>query len=82
MRRVFAARETTIRASAIMGGIDIIVDAQTRVLVNGAGIMGAFEQDRDRVEPELGPDSPVVRVTGFALMGAVTVKRRGPAERE
>ena len=72
----FTARETVIRAYTIMGGIDVRVNATTRVVVDGIGIMGGFEQSRDRVEADLGPDSPVVRVTGFALMGGVTVSRR------
>ncbi len=72
----FAARETVIRAYTIMGGVEVLVNASTRVVVDGIGIMGAFEQARDRVVPELRPDSPIVRVTGFALMGGVTVSRR------
>jgi hypothetical protein len=38
--------------------------------------MGGFDQVRDKVAPELGPDSPIVRVNGFALMAGVTVQRR------
>lgn len=74
----FAAREVTIVANTIMGAVDIVVDAHTVVVVDGVGLMGSFEQGRDRVEAQLSPDSPVVRVTGFALMGAVTVVRKGP----
>lgn len=74
----FAARETTIYANAIMGGIDIYVDAHTHVIVEGVGIMGAFDQGRDKVEPQVTADSPVVRVKGIALMAGVTVTRKGP----
>jgi hypothetical protein len=74
----FASREVTIVANTIMGAVDIVVDAHTVVVVDGVGLMGSFEQGRDRVEAQLGPDSPVVRVKGFALMGAVTVVRKGP----
>ena len=72
----FTTRETVIRAFGIWSGIDIYVNAYTRVIVDGVGIMGAFDQARDKVQPELGPDSPLVRVTGFALMAGVTVQRR------
>jgi hypothetical protein len=75
---VFTARETVIRAFAFWGGIDIYVNAGTRVVVDGVGVMGGFEQTRDKVDPEVGPDSPVVRVTGVALMAGVTVQRRPP----
>ena len=78
----FVSRETVIRAYAIWAGINVYVNAQTRVVVDGIGIMGAFDQARDRVEADLGPDSPVVRVTGLALMAGVTVQRRPmPGER-
>ena len=73
---VFGADEVVITAVAIMGGIDIYVNARTRVSVEGVGIMGAFDQARDKVEPQIGPDSPTVRVRGLALMAGVTVKRR------
>ena len=76
----FTTRETVIRAFGIWSGIDIYVNAHTRVIVDGVAIMGAFDQARDKVQPELGPDSPLVRVTGFALMAGVTVQRgRCPA---
>ena len=73
---VLTSRETVINAYAIWGGIDVYVNAHTRVIVDGVGIMGDFSQARDKVEAEIGPDSPVVRVTGFALMAGVTVQRR------
>jgi hypothetical protein len=44
--------------------------------VEGVGIMGGFDQARDKVEAQIGPDSPTVRVKGVALMAGVTVKRR------
>jgi hypothetical protein len=72
----FTTRETVIRAFGIWSGIDIYVNAHTRVIVDGVAIMGGFDQARDQVQPELGPDSPLVRVTGFALMAGVTVQRR------
>lgn len=72
----FTARETVIHAYAIWAGIDIYVNANTRVVVDGVGIMGAFDQGRDKVKPDLGPDSPLVRVDGFALMAGITVQRR------
>jgi len=78
----FTSRETVVHAYAIWSGIDIYVNAHTRVIVDGVGIMGAFDQARDKVAPELGPDSPLVRVSGFALMAGITVHRKPmPGER-
>ncbi len=74
----FAARETTIQVNALMAGVDIYVDARTHVIVEGVGIMGAFEQGRDKVPAELTADSPVVRVKGVAVMAGVTVTRKPP----
>jgi hypothetical protein len=70
------SRETVIYANAIWAGIDIIVNAHTHVIVDGIGIMGGFEQARDKVAPAIGPDSPVLRVKGFALMAGVSVQRK------
>ena len=71
-----AAPEVVITANAIMGGIDIVVNQWTRVSVEGVGIMGDYSQARDKVAPEIGPQSPLVRVKGLALMGGVTVRRK------
>lgn len=73
---VFSAREVVINAHAVMGAVDVHVNAGTQVIVEGIGIMGAFEQDRDRVPAAYDASSPVVRVKGLALMGAVTVTRK------
>jgi hypothetical protein len=73
---VFTAPEVVIIAATVMGGIDVLVNEHTKVVVEGVGIMGAFDQARDRVEARLDESSPVVRVKGVALMGGVTVTRR------
>jgi len=46
------------------------------VIVEGMGIMGTFEQGRDRVAPTHDAGAPIVRVKGVALMGAVTITRK------
>lgn len=74
-RARFASRFTTITATAIMGGIDIIVPDDIQVEVTGIGFMGAFESQGDaQLEPD--PDGPVVRINGLAFWGGVSVKRR------
>jgi hypothetical protein len=74
----FESREVTINANAVMGEVKVIVNAGTAVVVQGAGIMGEFDEQRAKVpfDPEQG--GPVVRVRGFALMGSVHVQRKGP----
>ena len=72
----FAERDITITANAIMAEVKVIVDAGTNVVLSGVPIMGEFHQAQDKVAPQLGPESPVVRVRGLALMGSVTVQRQ------
>jgi hypothetical protein len=73
---VFASREVTINAVAIMAGIDVVVNPSTRVIVDGVGVMGDFSQSRDKAPAALSADSPVVRVRGMALMAGVNVVRK------
>jgi hypothetical protein len=72
----FTTPEVVINASAIMGSVSVIVNARTGVVVEGVGVMGSYAETRARVQPELGPGSPVVRVRGLALMGSVDVSRK------
>ena len=75
----FTAQETVINALALMGGIDIIVPDDVRVIDNGVGIMGGFGiEDHPSCTSsgtELPADAPVVRVRGLALMGGVGIIR-------
>lgn len=70
----FAQDETTINAYALMGGIEIIVPEDVTVRVEGFGFMGAFEDITHKGAPTI-PGGPVVRITGFAMMGGVEVRR-------
>ncbi len=78
----FTAPEVTVNASAVMGDVKIIVDAGTRVVVDGVAIMGDFCEQRAKVPFEPAAAGRVVRVRGVSLMGSVKVQRRGaPGER-
>jgi hypothetical protein len=67
----FSAAETTIQCFAFMGGVEIKVPDDIHVQVDGIGFMGAFE---DKSLGTGAPGRPVVRITGFALMGGVEVR--------
>jgi class 3 adenylate cyclase len=67
--------EILIKATAFMGGIDIIVPEGVDVVMTGFAIMGGREC---RVRDEPLPGAPVVRVRGIAIMGGVTVRTRKP----
>lgn len=80
LRDAALPERSTVAAVAVMGGVTIVVDQYTRLDVDGIGLMGGFGETQPRrsrrVQPVLGPGSPLVRVRGVALMGAVEVVRR------
>jgi Domain of unknown function (DUF1707) len=73
---IFAAPEIIINASTLMGSVEVIVNPSTLVVSEGHGFMGDFSESRSRTPLEATPDSPVVRVRGLAIMGAVNIKRK------
>ncbi len=75
---VLESHETRIRASAVMGEVKVVVPAHVHVVVDGTPVMGDYGQGKDKVPADLGPDSPVVRVQGVAVMGSVQVQRLPP----
>ena len=74
--------EVTIWASAVMGSVQVYVDHTTAVVVEGVGIMGAFQEHRSRYPARVDASSPVVRVKGIALMGSVEVRRKETDEQK
>ena len=65
-----------IQAVAIMGGVEITVDPDTTVQENGIGIMGGFDDESGAPRR---PDGPVVRISGLAFWGGVSITRKPPA---
>ena len=66
------ARETVIRADAVMAGIEIIVPDDVAVHVEGVGFMGAFDEAPSTAPPP--PGAPVIRITGIAFWAGIAVK--------
>lgn len=71
---------TDVQAFAFCGGVEVIVPPWMRVESSGIGLMGGFEHNHDAPQPMSDPLAPVLRVSGFALMGGVEVKVRLPGE--
>jgi hypothetical protein len=69
----FSERNVKIQAFALMGGVNIIVPEDIEVDVGGIGFMGGFDH---RASGSGVPGAPLLRVTGFAMMGGVSVKRK------
>jgi Domain of unknown function (DUF1707)/Cell wall-active antibiotics response 4TMS YvqF len=74
---VLSRREVTINVVAIMGGVNVTVPPGVRVANSVAAILGGAS-----VPPEdtVDPDAPVIRLTGFALFGGVSVQRRAAGD--
>lgn len=73
----FMSDRLTIRANAIMAGIEIVVPHDATVVINGMGIMGGFGGGRN-AEGKGVPGAPTITVTGMAIMAGVEVVRRSP----
>jgi hypothetical protein len=69
----FSQHEVTIQAYTCMGSVTIIAGEDVEVDVSGFGFMGAFEHGASGPGA---PGAPRVRVTGFAFMGGVDVRRK------
>lgn len=67
---VLAPGVTEIEVLAIMGGVDLLMPSGVRVESIGMGIMGGFD-DSSGDASATNPDQPVIRLSGFALMGGV-----------
>jgi class 3 adenylate cyclase len=71
----------TINATAVMGGIDIIVPDGIQVDLDEFHFMGGVETRLNNVP--IIPGSPLIRVKAFALMGSVIVRtKKTRAERD
>ncbi|WP_338423565.1 DUF1707 SHOCT-like domain-containing protein [Streptomyces gobiensis] len=75
----FEDREVVIRATAIMGGVNITVPHDAEVMVSGLGIMGGFDHSATGAGS---PGAPRIVITGFAFWGGVGVERKPPAGEE
>jgi hypothetical protein len=73
---VLPGQEVVLRATAVLGGVDVIVPPEMRV-VDGGGvaILGSRDLAGTSVESS-GPDAPVLRIEGTSVLGAIDVRRK------
>ncbi|MEI2714541.1 MAG: DUF1707 domain-containing protein [Nocardioides sp.] len=70
--------EVTITVTAIMSDVKVIVDAHTRVELDGTPILGEFKQGKEHLPAQFDANSPLVRIKGLALLGSVKSIRQPP----
>ena len=71
--------EIEVRIATLMGGVEIIVPPSLAVESSGAAIMGGFEHV-DRAPAAAEPGATLLRITGMAMMGGVSIEMRLPGE--
>ncbi len=71
---------TDVECYTLMGGIEIIAPPGVHIDCTGVGFLGGFDY-RQREAPT-DPDAPILRISGFAVMGGVDVSVREPGESE
>jgi hypothetical protein len=71
---------SVIEAVTVMGNIEIAVPPDITVECEGDSFMGTFALKYERASPSLANRDRVVRVTGTAYAGSVTITVKGPDE--
>ena len=72
---VLPGREIRLNAVSVLGGVDIIVPPEMRVIDSGTAILGGREIAGDSDESAR-PDAPILHITGTCVLGGLEVKRR------
>jgi hypothetical protein len=67
--------DITIAATCILGGMEITVPPEMQVIDSGVAILGGREI-AGASEESIRPGAPVLRISGFCLLGGVEVKRK------
>ena len=68
--------ESYIEIRCLWGNVEIRVPPEIRVEVEGHPVLGVFEVER-KAPSTISPEAPLLRVTGNAIMGAVTIQIKG-----
>ncbi len=76
---VFAGGVSEVSIFSLLGGTEILVPPGLAVEMEGSGVLSGFEHlSRSSAAPD--PDAPLLRISGFAILGGVTVETRLPGE--
>lgn len=72
---VLPGKEVTIKAVCVLGGLDITVPPEMRVINSCVAILGGTDMTDDSAE-SLQPGAPVLHITGTCVLGGIEVKRK------
>ena len=72
---VMPGKEIVLTATAVLGGMQIIVPPEMRVVDNGIAILGGREVTGNPAEAS-SPDAPVLRIEGACVLGGIEVLRK------
>ncbi|MCD0450839.1 DUF1707 domain-containing protein [Actinocorallia sp. API 0066] len=74
---VLSQREVVVDVNCVLGGVDVKLPPGVRVEVDVMAILGGADDPRnDTVDP----NAPIIRFTGFVLLGGLSFKRKLPRE--
>ena len=63
----------SITATAVFGGVELLVPHGWRIAIKATPIFGGID-DKTEHQPDLGPDAPVLQVDGLAVFGGIEIK--------
>lgn len=72
---ILPGKEIILKATTVLGGLQVIVPPEMRVVDNGIAIFGGREITGNPGEAA-SPDAPVLRVEGACVLGGIEVKRK------
>jgi hypothetical protein len=72
---VLPAKEISIRAICVLGGVEITVPPEMHVVDTGWALLGGREIASDTDESS-DPDAPVLRISGLTILGGISVRRK------
>jgi hypothetical protein len=72
---VLPGQEVNLTVTCVLGGVEITVPPEMRVIDSGSAVLGGREIAGDSDESRR-PDAPVLRISGTCVLGGLEVKRK------
>jgi len=77
-RATFAATSCELTVTAVMGGVNLVVPPDVRVIFSMASVLGGHNDDKGNATASA--DAPTLVIKGLCLMGGVNVSRKARKE--